>query len=403
MKIAVYEHVSGGGFAGQPIPAGVLAEGFAMLRSFVADLTNNGHEVTILLDSRLAKMHPPIDAFCILPISQPEDTERYLSGIAKINDATYIIAPEARGTLQSLVKTIEKTNALSLNCKSEAISKVANKASFYDYLQNNGFSTPETLIFDLSDPYQKIDQTLKAELSYPIVVKPADGTSCSGLSIVKEETQLQKAISKLKAESSSTFFVVQELIEGESCSVSVLATNKKSLAFSLNKQYVTLSGPDGMSSYNGGCVPFVHSRREELFILAQEVVQSVRGLQGYIGIDLILTDNEVFVVDVNPRLTTSYVGLREVCGFNIAEALIDAVLMGKLPRNVDSKGFACFSKEETTMDFQEATNQENVVSPPLNLNSNAKPYSLFLGKGKNEEEAWLHLQEARRSLKNNIR
>ena len=33
-----------------------------------------------------------------------------------------------------------------------------------------------------------------------------------------------------------------------------------------------------------------------------------------------------FVVDVNPRLTTSYVGLRRVANFNVAEAMVNAVL-----------------------------------------------------------------------------
>ena len=40
LKVIVYEHVSGGGYAGQPIPAGVLAEGFGMLRSVVADFSS---------------------------------------------------------------------------------------------------------------------------------------------------------------------------------------------------------------------------------------------------------------------------------------------------------------------------------------------------------------------------
>ena len=68
MKIIVYEHVSGGGYAGQPIPSGVLAEGYGMLRGVVADFKAAGHEVTVLLDERISKLNPPIDADCTVPI-----------------------------------------------------------------------------------------------------------------------------------------------------------------------------------------------------------------------------------------------------------------------------------------------------------------------------------------------
>ena len=85
------------------------------------------------------------------------------------------------------------------------------------------------------------------------------------------------------------------------------------------------------SSYEGGVVPFDHPLKQEAFAVAEKVVESISGLRGYVGVDLVLTQDKPFVVDVNPRLTTSYVGLRKVAGFNVAEALVNAVLNGKLP------------------------------------------------------------------------
>ena len=68
LRIIVYEHVSGGGYAGQPLPLDVLAEGFGMLRNFVTDLKAAGHETTVLLDGRFSKLNPPLDADCIKPV-----------------------------------------------------------------------------------------------------------------------------------------------------------------------------------------------------------------------------------------------------------------------------------------------------------------------------------------------
>ena len=202
---------------------------------------------------------------------------------------------------------------------------------FIEDLQKNGFSIPKTLLLNLADSLTQNKQAVKRELAYPVVVKPVDGVGCSGLSVVKEETELVKAIAKVKAESKTGRFVAQEFISGESASVSLLSTGKKAMALSLNKQNVTLAGPEGESSYDGGIVPLHYWLKQDVFNVAEKVVEAFPGLRGYVGVDFVLTEHKAFVVDVNPRLTTSYVGLRRIAGFNVAEAVVDAVVKGKLP------------------------------------------------------------------------
>ena len=106
----------------------------------------------------------------------------------------------------------------------------------------------------------------------------------------------------------------------------LLCSRGKALAISLNKQNVKLAAPEAVSSYEGGAVPFDHPLKHEAFRVAEKVVESFPGLRGYVGVDLVLAEDKPFVVDVNPRLTTSYVGLSRVAGFNVAEAMINAVL-----------------------------------------------------------------------------
>ncbi|MCL4429480.1 MAG: ATP-grasp domain-containing protein [Chloroflexi bacterium] len=406
MKVIVYEHASGGGYAGQHIPLGILAEGFGMLRSVVADFHAAGHEVTVLLDARLSKLNPPIDADCTLPIVYPQEPERFLSNLARINDATYIIAPETDQTLQSLVKIAEKTGKPSLNCKSAAIAKVADKALLYETLQKEGFPTPKTQLINTADTWAQVKQTVKRELSYPVVFKPVDGVGCGGLSIVKEEAQIEKAVTKAKAESKWTRFIAQEFIKGEPASVSIITATKKAMAVSLNRQNITIAEPNGVSSYNGGCVPFTHPLKQEAMDLAEKVVESFTGLQGYVGVDLVLTQDKPFVVDVNPRLTTSYVGLRKVAGFNVAEALMAAVLKGKLPNKPENRGVACFLKIETAKPaleaFQSAAKLDAVVSPLFPLEDQAQSCSLVIGNGDTLDEAKLRLEEAKKRLCNII-
>jgi tyramine---L-glutamate ligase len=406
LKIIVYEHVSGGGYAGQPIPPSVFSEGFGMLRYVVEDFKAAGHEVTVLMDERISKLNPPIDADCTVPIFYPHEPEKFLNNIAKINDAIYLIAPETGQTLQSLIELVEKTGKTSLNCESQAIGKVADKAVLYECLQKNGFPTPKTLQLNLTDSLMQVKQAIKGVLNYPVVFKPVDGVSCGGLSIVKEENHVQKAIAKIKADSKSTCFIVQEFINGESVSVSLLSTGKKALAISLNRQNVTLADPDMDSYYNGGCVSFCHPLKQKAFALAEKVVCSFSGLRGYVGVDLVLAQDKPYVVDVNPRLTTSYVGLHKVISFNIAEALVNAVLKGTLPAETENRGVACFEKIETPTPsmntFQKAAKSEAIVSPPFPIEDQTKSFALVIGDADTLDDAKLHLEEAKKHLLNII-
>ena len=401
MKVIVYEHVSGGGYVGQPISPSVLSEGFGMLRCVAENLKTAGHEVTVLLDSRLSKLNPLLDIDCTVPIFYPNEPEKFLTSIAKINDAIYIIAPETGRTLQTFVELIEQTGKCSLNCASSAIGKTSDKTVLYEMLEKLGVS-PKTVILSMNDGLAKTKEIIKETLSYPLVLKPADGVGGSGLSLVSKENQLASAVAKISNISKEKHFIAQEFIRGETASVSLLSTGKKVKALSLNKQNIILVGPEATSSYEGGVVPFEYWLKQEVFKIAEKVTEAFPGLKGYVGVDFVLTEHKSFVVDVNPRLTTSYIGLREVAQFNVAEALVNAVLKGTLPAKLENEGFACFSKVETskpTMDaFQKASKLINVVSPPFPLNENEKSITLIVGEGDTLNDAKLHLEEAKRRL-----
>jgi tyramine---L-glutamate ligase len=403
VKVIIYEYVSGGGYAQQPIPPSVLAEGYAMLRCVVSDFKAAGHELTVLLDDRLAKLNLPIDADCIVPVFYRHEPKSFIKSIASINDALYIIAPETDVALQSLVEVAEATGKVSLNCQSRAIAKVADKSSLYEILEKMRLA-PKTITSNLSDNAEKTKFIIKSEIGYPAVLKPTDGVSCSGLSIVKDERQVERAIAKIKAESQSQHFIAQEFIKGESASVSLICNGKKAMALSLNKQNIKLATPDATSRYEGGAVPFDHPLKQKAFAAAEQVAEAFEGLRGYVGVDVVLTGESVFVVDVNARLTTSYVGLREIAGFNVAGALVDAVVEGKLPNQLRNKGVTCFSKVETpkpTIEgFQKTAELAEVISPPFPLTDNSKACALVASHGVTLQDANNGLEKTKAHLLN---
>ncbi|MCW4053654.1 MAG: ATP-grasp domain-containing protein, partial [Candidatus Bathyarchaeota archaeon] len=303
MRLLVYEHVSGGGFADELITASFLSEGFAMLRTLISDFKAAGHKVTTTLDSRIARLNPPIAADCIIPVSSSDQTQVAVQKIAESADAAYVIAPETDGALQSFVKLVEKTGVASLNCTSAGIEKVSEKIVFHKFMKNLGMPLPETKFFSIADDLQEIKKAIRSDLNFPVIFKPADGVSCIGLSIARNEEQVAGAIGKIKGSSLNKHFLIQELIKGTASSVSLLSSGSTAVSISLNHQDVTIGTPDSFSSYSGGVAPFDHPLQNKTFKVAEKLVKSVPELRGYIGVDFVLSENGLVAIEINPRLT----------------------------------------------------------------------------------------------------
>ena len=192
------------------------------------------------------------------------------------------------------------------------------------------------------------------------------------------------------------------LIKGEGASVCMFSTGDEALAVTLNKQLVTLASPDEESRYYGGAVPFDHSLKEEALRAAERIVESIKGLRGYVGVDMILTREEPIVMEVNPRLTTSYIGLKKVVNFNPAQAIVDAVFGRKLPKSVQQRGYAFFSKVEVPPCHQiiaETYKLKEVISPPFPVAGNESAYALLATSSTSLKGAQSAFYRAKRRLR----
>jgi predicted ATP-grasp superfamily ATP-dependent carboligase len=83
-------------------------------------------------------------------------------------------------------------------------------------------------------------------------------------------------------------------------------------------------------SYSGGRTPLDHPLYGQALEAARRTCEALPGLRGYVGVDLVLTGSEAVVIEVNPRVTTSYLGVRAVLDDNVAHMAM-AACSGSLP------------------------------------------------------------------------
>ncbi len=401
MNLLILECFSGGYYTDQKLSSSVLCEAYGMVRSLISDCKAAGHHVTTLMDSRLRGFNPPNEADKISSVSSPQEFYSKLVEISGQVDAVYVIAPESRQLLEKLVEYVEDFGGTSLNCGSRIIKRVSNKMTVYETLKKRGLKVPETVLLDIDEKINNIIHLTK-DLEYPMVFKPLDGVSCDGLSIVKDRSEIVEAVKKVMRESFSKQFIAQKLVKGKTTSACIISNRDKVLSITLNRQFVNLASPKELSGYNGGIVPFDHKLERKALKAAKKAVEASSGLNGYVGVDMILTDDEPVIIEINPRLTVSYIGLRKVMNFNPAEAIIDAVIKRKLPTNIQNRGYAFFSKVQVPAFPQiisETYKLGDVVSPPFPIEIN-KNYALIASSSNSMRSAQSAFYRIRKRLLN---
>jgi hypothetical protein len=120
--------------------------------------------------------------------------------------------------------------------------------------------------------------------------------------------------------------LLQRYIAGKAVSVSLLADGRRAVVLAVNGQ--SLGSP--AFSYRGGVTPLRHPLADRAATVARRACEAIRGLRGYIGVDVVLSDGEAVVIEVNPRLTTAYLGVRAATDENVA-GLALAACAGRLP------------------------------------------------------------------------
>ncbi|HVS39476.1 MAG TPA: ATP-grasp domain-containing protein [Gemmataceae bacterium] len=315
MRIFVYEHLSASRAAG-PAAASLLTEGWAMLAALLEDFVRvPGAQVETMLGGAAAGKTPPPGV--AVHHADAEDEDATFRRLAAGADWTLIAAPEIDGVLPERIQLVEESHGRLLGPTAAAARLAGDKLRLAERLRDCAVPTPPTALWPVEAP------------SYPAVCKPRHGAGSQETHLVRDSDELRAV-----AETVGGFgddLIVQPYIAGQAASVALLIGPGRRLALPAAAQHLST---DGRFRYLGGRLPLLPDLAERATRLGARAVDAVEGLRGYIGVDMVLGaaadgDGDC-VIEINPRLTASYVGLRALARFNLAEAML-AVAAGQAP------------------------------------------------------------------------
>ncbi len=317
MKILLAEYATAGGLDPRLSDGALIAEGLLMRNALLADLLDIPHNsVTVLHDEHLGMACQRQSArVAFIPVTSDQSFELIWQDQLARCHAAWPIAPETDGILERLCRDAGAAGAVLLTSPAQAVKLTGSKRRTLAALARCGIPTvPTQAVLPMDTPNH-----------FPVVVKPDDGVGCAGSRVLRNAGEWRDWLERTEWHDT----IVQPLIEGESRSLSALFARGQACVLSGNRQHARIV--DSAFVLEACSVNLTDHDRGAADRLAAGVAAVIPELWGYAGIDFIESDKGPVVLEVNPRLTTSYVGLREALGINVAAMVQDLCTTGLLP------------------------------------------------------------------------
>ena len=317
MRIVVYEHFSRpGARAAHRADRSLFRAGRAMREAVSRDLAT-------------------LPGTSLVPLLAGEAGQagRMLERALRRADAALVIAPEDGGLLERLAAAPARAGVLLLGPGPMAVRAAADKIATARLLRAAGVAVPA------DRPPRHGD---------PVVFKPRRGCGAEGVVVVRRRADRLRGARIAARAARGDGVVTQAFVPGIPLSASFLVRAGGDgdrigdlLCLGLGRQ--RLRGRFRLA-YAGGEIPGAIPRgaarhaEETARAAVAALARAASDLRGFVGVDLVLGRRGPVVIEINPRLTSSYLGLSRMAGGRIARFMVAAARGEQLPERLRLSG-----------------------------------------------------------------
>lgn len=205
------------------------------------------------------------------------------------------------------------------------VSQIENKFKFYEKIKDE-FTVPETFLIKDVDEAIEISEN-KPEVKY--IIKPVKGSGGYDINLLNNDSTIQL--------NDSENYILQEYIDGINLSSSILARKdiKKTI---MNSRLLTENDFKNNNSYIyiGNILPLTKesslSNIGNIDEINKQMIETSQNLAykfnliGSNGVDYILNENGLYVIEVNPRIQGTFECLEKSLQINMLDAHIKSCM-----------------------------------------------------------------------------
>ncbi|HRF00970.1 MAG TPA: ATP-grasp domain-containing protein [Pirellulaceae bacterium] len=349
MAIRIWEYTVGGGrFAeatDEAFPIALRREGRAMIGALVRSCSPElRRRLRIAWDPQAGT---PPDDVAIDRIDSVAALERWFDGAAdepserspvkRERGGLLIIAPETDGRLARWTERAEKSGARLLSPCAEFVRLASDKTATTRRLAEAGVPVPREIRGEQSA--ESLASETRSDLARPLRCVIKDRFGCGGVDMVRWRSGDWGSTGGIDGVPHPLVWPrerwhVEQEHEGTSVGIFVLVGPG---GYRILPPIAQRQGEGG--SYLGGSYPLAAAPAQRAMRLARRVVTAMPKSGASFGIDLILgnEEQEDVVLEVNPRLVSSWIGLSQRIGPYLGDALLAGDSYDVEPQPIDRR------------------------------------------------------------------
>ncbi len=298
-------------------------------------------DVPELLDSAAltARSSPPLPegegliGCSIELVHSREDELHWLQHRAANYDWTVVIAPEFDNLLHARCRWVEQSGGRLLGPSSRIVELTADKQRTADWLNAHGVPAPRGMVIEPNESSpprgsypsptwrggeERAVRAAAIPIRFPAVLKPQFGAGSQSTYLVRSQIELTERLTEFAGPAR-----LETWIPGLAASVAFVCGPVGQYPLLPCRQQIST---DDRFRYLGGALPMSNDLSRRAISIAARALATLPDLLGYCGVDLILgedsTGRDDAVIEINPRLTTSYIGLRQRSHKNLAGVML---------------------------------------------------------------------------------
>ena len=303
-----------------------------MRDALLADLSELPYEIITTIDARVkndatghehssAGLQANIHAAC-RAIERDDDVWTIWKDLIAQVDAVLVIAPETDGVLLKFAQLTLSLGKIWLGCGKDAIEICGNKLKTYEFLRKNNVPVPTFTWQSFCAYEQEYPNTLFAK-GNKYVAKPIDGAGCEDTFLFGGFDDLRHFMAPTQIKNRQKSHIIQYFIKGQPASLVMLCKNGQAHLLCCNRQLIQQQNKQLL--FKGVEINGYAAHWQVFDNIAKHLAIWLPSLNGLVGVDIVFDETLACIIEINPRLTTSYAGLREAIGANPAELIINTM------------------------------------------------------------------------------
>lgn len=270
----------------------------------------NNNPATVSTDYEVADrlIFEPITAEDVLQVMEHEGIEK-------------VIVQFGGQTSLNLVEALEKAGVIFFGTTQDTIDQLEDRDRFYKYLQSIDIPhIPGLIANSEEDLWKKVDQ-----LGYPILLRPSYVIGGRGMEVVEDSYALTKYIKENLTSERAYPILLDAYYPGKEVEIDAVTDGEKVFIPAIFEHIEKAGVHSGDSMAVTPPISLSNEMKERIVQYAECIAKGIN-FKGIFNIQFVIYNDELYVLEVNPRASRTVPVISKVTGVNLIEVATRTLL-----------------------------------------------------------------------------